>query len=81
MNTLCTYVILSHLRSKKIENIHITCSTVIMSENEMEGVPNFGREKTLANLANHHNSPSFFANIPDEARSHAVCVVNVRHMK
>ena len=29
---------------------------------------NFGGEKTLANLANRHNSPSFFANIPDEAR-------------
>ena len=38
---------------------------------------NFGGEKTLANLANRHNSPSFFANIPDEARGHAVCVVNV----
>ena len=42
---------------------------------------NFGGEKTLANLANRHNSPSFFANIPDEARGHAVCVVNVRHVK
>ena len=31
----------------------------------------------MANLANRHNSPSFFANIPDEARGHAVCVVNV----
>ena len=38
---------------------------------------NFGGEKTLANLVNHHNSPSFFANIPNEARDHAVCVVNV----
>ena len=35
----------------------------------------------VANLANHHNSSSFFANIPDEARGHAVGVVNVRHMK
>ena len=42
---------------------------------------NFGGEKTLANLANRHNSPSFFANIPDKARGHAVCVVNVRHVK
>ena len=33
---------------------------------------NFGGEKTLANLANRHNSPSFFANIPDEAHGHAV---------
>ena len=23
----------------------------------------------------------FFANIPDEARGHAVCVVNIRHVK
>ena len=29
---------------------------------------NFGGEKTLVNLANRHNSPSFFAKIPDEAR-------------
>ena len=36
------------------------------------------RGENLANLANRHNSPSFFANIPDEARDHAVCVVNVR---
>ena len=42
---------------------------------------NFGGEKTLANLANRHNSSSFFANIPDEARGHAVCVVNIRHVK
>ena len=42
---------------------------------------NFGGEKTLTNLANRHNSPSFFANIPDEACGHAVCVVNVRHLK
>ena len=41
---------------------------------------NFGGEKTLANLANRHNSPSFFANIPNEA-CHAICVVNVRHVK
>ena len=38
---------------------------------------NFGGEKTLANLANRHNSPSFFANIPYKACGHAVCVVNV----
>ena len=38
---------------------------------------NFGGEKTLANR---HNS-LFFANIPNEARGHAVCVVNVRHVK
>ena len=42
---------------------------------------NFGGEKTLVNLANRHNSPNFFANIPDEACGHAVCVVNVRHVK
>ena len=40
---------------------------------------NFGGEKTLANLANRRQV--FFANIPDEARGHAVCVVNVRHVK
>ena len=34
---------------------------------------NCGGVKTLVNLANHHNSTSFFANIPDEARGHAVC--------
>ena len=39
---------------------------------------NFGGEKTLVN---HHNSPSFFANIPNEARGHVVCVMNVRHVK
>ena len=27
------------------------------------------------------NSPSFFANIPDEAHGHAVCVMNVIHVK
>jgi len=27
-------------------------------------VKNFGGEKTLANLANHNNSPTFFANFP-----------------
>ena len=39
------------------------------------------REKTLANLVNHHNSPSFFANIPDEARGHQIGFVNVLHVK
>ena len=41
-------------------------------------VKNFGGEETLAN---HHNLPSIFANIPNEARGpssgNAVCVVNV----
>jgi len=27
-------------------------------------VKNFGGEKTLANLVNHNNSPTFFANFP-----------------
>ena len=44
-------------------------------------VKNFGGERTLVNLANHHNSPSFFANIPDQARGHQFGFVNVRHVK
>ena len=39
---------------------------------------NFGGEKTLANFTIRQ---VFFANIPDEARGHAVCVGNIRHVK
>ena len=36
-------------------------------------VKKFGMEKPLVNLVNLH---VFFANIPDEAHGHTVCIVN-----
>ena len=65
---------------RKVENNYeILLLNEILVKYRIEQI--FGGEKTLANLANRHNSPSFFANIPNEARGHAVCVVNVRHVK
>ena len=42
---------------------------------------NFGGEKTWRIWQIATIRQVFFANIPNEARGHAVCVVNVRHMK
>ena len=45
-------------------NIHVFLEVMTIYRIEQ----NFGGEKTLANLANRHNLPSFFCQHPDEAR-------------